>query len=123
MKLAFAYDSKTLIPMRAQVRRTPMLLKFGAQLTFAAATVAGVGLLLASPAARAESAAAYPSRNITIIVPFTPAGTTDILARMIGAKLAEKFNLEQTPQFVIPAQAGIQTTKNDEELLRLHNGK
>ena len=92
MKLAFAYDSKTLIPMRAQVRRTPMLLKFGAQLTFAAATVAGVGLLLASPAARAESAAAYPSRNIPIIVPFTPAGTTDILARMIGAKLAEKFN-------------------------------
>lgn len=33
------------------------------------------------------NAAAYPSQNLTLIVPFTPGGSTDILARVIGQKL------------------------------------
>lgn len=42
----------------------------------------------ALPAARA---AEYPDRPIRIIVPFTPGGSTDILARMIGQKLTEAW--------------------------------
>lgn len=36
-------------------------------------------------------AQAYPERPVTIIVPFTPGGTTDILAREIGARLQAAF--------------------------------
>jgi tripartite-type tricarboxylate transporter receptor subunit TctC len=40
----------------------------------------------------AAHAAEYPDRPIRIIVPFTPGGSTDILARMIGQKLTEAWN-------------------------------
>ena len=43
-------------------------------------------LLAASAAVQAQ---AWPNKPIRYIVPFAAAGTTDILARMIGAKLAE----------------------------------
>jgi tripartite-type tricarboxylate transporter receptor subunit TctC len=33
----------------------------------------------------------WPNKPVKIIVAFTPGGTTDILARMIGARLSEKF--------------------------------
>jgi tripartite-type tricarboxylate transporter receptor subunit TctC len=38
------------------------------------------------------NAADYPDRPIRIIVPFTPGGSTDILARMIGQKLTEAWS-------------------------------
>lgn len=44
--------------------------------------------LLAVPA---FSGAAYPERPIRIIVPFTPGGSTDILARMIGQRLTQAW--------------------------------
>jgi tripartite-type tricarboxylate transporter receptor subunit TctC len=55
----------------------------------AAAALAGfvAGLLVAAPPARAD----YPDRPIRIIVPYTPGGTVDILARMIGPKLTEAW--------------------------------
>jgi tripartite-type tricarboxylate transporter receptor subunit TctC len=37
------------------------------------------------------SAADFPSRQITFIVPYTPGGTTDIVARTVGQKLSERF--------------------------------
>ncbi len=39
----------------------------------------------------ALAADAYPSRSIRWIVPYTPAGTTDILARIMGQRLAERL--------------------------------
>jgi tripartite-type tricarboxylate transporter receptor subunit TctC len=53
---------------------------------------------LAAPPVRAQD---YPTRPITIVVPFTPGGTTDILARMVGqwleARLGQSFLIENKP--------------------------
>lgn len=48
-----------------------------------------MAMALAAPATWAQTEPKFPSRPIKIIVPFTPGGTTDILARSIGQKLAE----------------------------------
>ena len=41
--------------------------------------------------AAAQAPADYPSRPIKVIVPFAPGGATDVLARMVGQKLAESW--------------------------------
>jgi tripartite-type tricarboxylate transporter receptor subunit TctC len=55
-------------------------------LTRCALVAAGL-LALLSPAAADD----YPSRPITIIVPYTPGGSTDILARLAAQKLEERL--------------------------------
>ena len=49
---------------------------------------------LASVTAAFAQRADYPERNITVIVPFPPGGASDITARLVTAKLAER--LKQT---------------------------
>ena len=44
----------------------------------------------------------YPSRPVRIIVPFPPAGVTDIVARLVGQKLSEKLG----EQFYVENIAG-----------------
>ena len=51
-------------------------------------TAVGVALLLAMGAAQAQD---YPAKPVRIIVPSSPGGGTDILARQISAKLTKRW--------------------------------
>jgi tripartite-type tricarboxylate transporter receptor subunit TctC len=60
---------------------------------------AGAAALAVSRGARAQ---AYPARPVRIIVPFGPAGATDITARLIGQWLSERLG----QQFIIENRPG-----------------
>lgn len=47
-------------------------------------------LLIAFSAAGESFARDYPSKPIRIVVPFSPGGSTDVLARIVGQKLTER---------------------------------
>lgn len=55
---------------------------------FVLATLTGA---LLSISALAQSSAAFPSKTITLVVPFTPSSGSDIIARIIAPKLAAKW--------------------------------
>jgi tripartite-type tricarboxylate transporter receptor subunit TctC len=81
------------------------------------AVVAG---LSASPIARAQD---YPTRPVTIIVPFAPGGSTDIVARLLGHKLEQRlgktFIIENRPGAgtIIAASAVAKAEPDGYELL------
>jgi tripartite-type tricarboxylate transporter receptor subunit TctC len=63
---------------------------------------------------RVSWAQAYPTRPVRVIVPFAPAGTTDIAARLMGQWLSERLG----QQFVIENRPGASTTIATEAVVR-----
>src|SRR5215831_12960092 len=62
----------------------------------------GLALAGLSRAARADD---YPTRPVTIVVPFTPGGSTDMVARMLGQKLEQRLG----KSFVVENRPGAGT--------------
>jgi tripartite-type tricarboxylate transporter receptor subunit TctC len=58
--------------------------------------------MLLALAASAVNAQAWPSKPVTLLVPFPPGGSTDMIARTVGAKLQEKYG----QSFIIDNKGG-----------------
>src|SRR5258708_24525589 len=60
-----------------------------------------LALMLAGPCAQAQNTPEYPTRPVTIVVPFAVGGGTDILARMVALELEQRlrrsFIIENKP--------------------------
>ena len=63
---------------------------------------------------RIARAQTYPSRPVRVIVPFAPAGTTDILARLIGQWLSEQLG----QSFIVENRPGASTMIGTEAVVR-----
>jgi len=68
--------------------------------------VAGIVMIATPCAVWAQSAAnpaqSYPNKPVRIVIPFPPGGTSDILGRLIGVKLTERWG----QQIIIESRAG-----------------
>ena len=56
----------------------------------------------------------YPSKTVRIIVPFTPGGGTDFIARLIGARLSAAWG----QQFIVENRVGAGSTLGSEFVLK-----
>ena len=63
---------------------------------------------------RVASAQAYPTRPVTLIVPFAPGGTTDVVGRIVGEYLSRTLG----QQFVIENVAGAGGTTGSTRTMR-----
>src|SRR5713101_3453113 len=73
------------MPMSSMLTNMPTVEKIMRRTILAGLGALSVGLGLAS----AGHAQTYPARPVTLVVAFTPAGPSDVLARVVGRKLEE----------------------------------
>src|SRR5829696_6409846 len=80
-------------------------------------TAVVLGLVLAG--ASGAAAQDYPVRPVTIVVPYTPGGSTEIMSRLVGQKLEEPVRSEMKPGAgtVIGASAVAKSVPNGYTLL------
>lgn len=81
----------------------------GAVCRFAAAIVSGALVMSAAAGARAEDQ--YPSRTITMVVPFAAGGPTDILGRLIGQYVGHALGQQVIVEDVTGAGGTIGATR------------
>jgi tripartite-type tricarboxylate transporter receptor subunit TctC len=62
----------------------------------------GVGAALLSASAGRARAAEWPTRPVTVVVPYAPGGNTDMMARLVSQHLADKLG----QAFVVENRAG-----------------
>ncbi len=67
---------------------------------FASLIAAGFALGVAAPSARAADP--YPTKPVTIVVPYPPGGVTDVIARLLATKLALRMN----QSFIVENKSG-----------------
>lgn len=75
------------------------------------AAIAGATL---APLAVARAQGSWPDKPVRLVVPFTPGGSTDILARAMGQRLGEIFN----QPFIIDNRPGAGGTLGSEQVFR-----
>lgn len=68
----------------------------------AAKQMLGVGLCVWAATAAGQSAGDFPQRPMRMVVPYPPGGSTDIVGRIVAAKLAESFG----QQVIVDNRAG-----------------
>ena len=73
------------------------------------AAIAGATL---APFAIARAQAPWPDKPVRLVVPFTPGGSTDILARAMGQRLGEIFN----QPFIVDNRPGAGGTLGSEQV-------
>ncbi len=77
-------------------------------------TIMGAAAALVASVTMAGAQDAYPTRPITMIVPFAAGGSTDILARLVSAKISE--NLGQ--QIIVENRVGAGGSLASKEVIR-----
>jgi tripartite-type tricarboxylate transporter receptor subunit TctC len=74
------------------------------------------GMALAATAPQWAQAQTWPSKPITIVVPFPPGGSTDLIARTLATKMAEKLGGGAT--FIVDNRAGATGTIGASQVAR-----
>src|SRR5271166_289586 len=76
--------------------------------------IGGAGAAALPSASRIARAQSYPSKPVRVIVPFAPAGDTDLVARLIGQWLSDRLS----QPFVIENRPGAGTNIGTEAVVR-----